>query len=272
MGPTGQADTTTEGPQLGSRLTVAGWQTVVLSVMGMVVLAGTAAGAVLLDRTDAVTRELTDDIQPARVSAYQLQGALRDQETALRGYLIAADRQFLAPYVDGQRVEQQAAEDITARLGDRVDLIADLTAIERAGAAWRSTYAQPLISSVIPGAPNVVNASTAERGKAEFDRIRGLFDTQNADLAAARTVAVNRAGRDAQLARPDPDRHGGSVHRRGDPARAVDATRGDPSPGGARRFVPADRGRRLRATASTRGEPKISARSRATSRTCGGGS
>ena len=126
--------------------------------MGLVVLAGAATDAVLLDRTDAVTRELTDDIQPARVSAYQLQGALRDQETSLRGYVIAADRQFLAPYVDGQRVEQQAAGDITARLGDRVDLIADLTAIERAGAAWRNTYAQPLISSVTPGAPNVVNA------------------------------------------------------------------------------------------------------------------
>jgi signal transduction histidine kinase len=179
------------GPQLGSRLTVAGWQAVVLSVMGTVVLAGAAAGAVLLNRTDAVTRELTDDIQPARISAYQLQGALRDQETALRGYVIAADRQFLTPYVDGQRVEQQAAEDITARLGDRADLIADLIAIERAGAAWRSTYAQPLISSVIPGAPNVVNASTADRGKAEFDGIRVLFDTQNADLAAARAVAVN---------------------------------------------------------------------------------
>jgi methyl-accepting chemotaxis protein len=48
-----------------------------------------------------------------------------------------------------------------------------------------------LISSVIPGAPNVVNTYTADRGKAEFDRIRALFDTQNAHLAAARTVAVN---------------------------------------------------------------------------------
>jgi signal transduction histidine kinase len=192
IGPTGQADTPTHGPQLGSRLTVAGWQAVVLSVMGTMVLAGAAAGAVLLNRTDAVTRELTDDIQPARVSAYQLQGALRDQETSLRGYVIAADGQFLAPYVDGQRAERQAVEDITARLRDRVDLIADLTAIERAGAAWRSTYAQPLIGSVIPGAPNVVNASTAERGKIEFDHIRVLFDTQNADLAAARTVAVNQ--------------------------------------------------------------------------------
>jgi signal transduction histidine kinase len=191
MASTGQPDTSTHGTQLGSRLTVAGWQAVVLSVMGLLVLAGALTGAVLLKRTDAVTRELTDDIQPARVAAYQLQGALRDQETALRGYLIAADRQFLAPYVDGQRHEQQAAEEITALLGDRSDLIADLTAIERAAATWRSGYAEPLINAVIPGAPNVVNPSTADRGKAEFDGIRVLFDTQNADLAAARTVAVN---------------------------------------------------------------------------------
>jgi signal transduction histidine kinase len=191
IGPTGQANIPTHASQLGSRLTVAGWQILVLSVMGMAVLAGVAVGALLLNRTDAVTRELTDAIQPARVAAYQLQGALRDQETSLRGYVIAADRQFLAPYVDGQRAERQAVEDITARLRDRVDLIADLTAIERAGAAWRSTYAQPLISSVIPGTPNVVSAYTAERGKAEFDHIRALFDTQNADLAAAQTGAVN---------------------------------------------------------------------------------
>jgi signal transduction histidine kinase len=190
-GSTGQENVPTHHPQLGSRLTVAGWQTLVLSVMGLVVLAGAATGAVLLIRTDAVTRELTDDIQPSRVSAYRLQSALRDQETSLRGYLIAADPQFLVPYDDGQRAEQEAAEDITARLNDRVDLIADLTAIESAGAAWRSTYAQPLISSVIPGAPNVVNTDTADRGKAEFDRIRALFDTQNAHLAEAQTVAVN---------------------------------------------------------------------------------
>jgi signal transduction histidine kinase len=190
-GPTGQANIPTQRPQLGSRLTVAGWQTLVLSVIGLVVLAGAATDVVLLNRTDAVTRELTDDIQPARVSAYRLQGALRDQETSLRGYVIAADRQFLVPYDDGQRAEQQAAEDITARLSDRVDLIADLIAIERAGAMWRSTYAQPLLSSVIPGAPNVLDTDTADRGKAEFDRIRTLFDTQNAHLAAAQTVAVN---------------------------------------------------------------------------------
>ena len=88
-------------PRRGRRLTVLGWQNLVLSVMGVLVLAGAITGAVLLNRTDKVSSELVDDIQPARVAAYQLQAALRDQETALRGYAIAADRQFLDPYYRG---------------------------------------------------------------------------------------------------------------------------------------------------------------------------
>jgi signal transduction histidine kinase len=129
---------------------------------------------------------LSDDIQPARVAAYQLQGALRDQETAVRGYVIAADSQFLGPYNDGLQAEIAAAQDIRHLVGDRPDVIADLDAIERASAAWRATYAQPLIASVIPGVPTVLSSETADRGKAEFDRLRVLFDAQNQDLAMAR--------------------------------------------------------------------------------------
>jgi signal transduction histidine kinase len=190
-GSTMRASTPSQGGRLVSRLTVAGWQILVLAVMGMLLLTGAVIGAALMNRTNILTRELADQIQPARVSAYQLQGALRDQETALRGYVIAADRQFLEPYVDGQGVEQVAAADITARLQRRADLIADLTAIEEAGSAWRETYAQPLIGSVVPGTPNVVNIGTADRGKAKFDEIRRLFTAQNVHLAAAQARAVN---------------------------------------------------------------------------------
>ncbi len=189
----------------GRQLTVQGWQDLVLSVMGVVVLAGAIAGGVLLNRTDKLSSELVDDIQPARVAAYQLQAALRDQETAVRGYALAADRQFLEPYNDGRRAEQSAAEDIRRRVGYRTDAIDDLTAIEQAAASWRSTYAEPLIARVVPGTPTVVDNATAERGKAEFDRLRALFDVQNEHLSAARQAGVDelasmRAWRDRVLA------------------------------------------------------------------------
>lgn len=189
----------------GSRLTVAAWQYLVLALMGVVVLAGAVATVSLLNRTDRVASELVDDIQPARVAAYQLQAALRDQETAIRGYAIAADRQFLEPYYDGQAAARSASDDIRGRLAGRPDLVGDLEAIEQEADNWRATYAEPLIAGVVPGRPGVLDTATAERGKSEFDRLRRLFDEQNEHLATARTEGVDelataRAWRDRVLA------------------------------------------------------------------------
>jgi signal transduction histidine kinase len=167
------------------QFTVQGWQNVVLAVMGVVVVASAVAGGELVRRTDDVSRRLIDNIQPASSSAYRLQAALSDQETAIRGYVISADPQFLEPYIEGQRTERSAAQNIRQRLARRTALLADLNAIEQAADGWRQLYAEPLISSVTPGAPNVVNFAVAQRGKADFDAIRVLFDTQNQRLAAA---------------------------------------------------------------------------------------
>ena len=175
-----------------SGLTVRGWLSVVLLVVGVVVLGGALAAAVLLNRTDEISRQLIDDIQPARVASYRLQAALTDQETAVRGYVIAADPQFLAPYYDGQRTEQSAAETIRKLLDSRPEMIADLDAIETTANDWRSRYAEPLIAGVTPGKPNVVTKATAEQGKAQFDSLRALFDTQNQHLATARTDALDQ--------------------------------------------------------------------------------
>jgi signal transduction histidine kinase len=167
------------------QLTVGGWLAVVLFIMGVLLLAAALLGAALLNRTDHVSHEMSEGIQPARVAASQLQAALRDQETGLRGYLISAQRQFLEPYYEGERTEQAAAEDIRRLVGQQPDLIADLDAIERASAAWRSTYAEPLIAGVTPAAPSEINSKTAQLGKTEFDHLRELFDTQNTHLSQA---------------------------------------------------------------------------------------
>ncbi|ODQ96336.1 sensor histidine kinase [Mycolicibacterium holsaticum] len=172
--------------------TVQGWQNLVLSIMGIVVLGGAIGVVLLLDRTDDASWRLTDEIQPARIAAYQLQAALRDQETAVRGYTIAANPQFLDPYYTGQNAEYAAAQDIRRYLGNRAELLADLDAVEQAAAAWRSSYVEPLINSVRPGALNVPDTVLAEGGKAQFDALRGLFDVQNQHLAETRQGAVDR--------------------------------------------------------------------------------
>jgi signal transduction histidine kinase len=180
----------TPRPRRESPLTVQGWQTLVLSIMGVLVLAGAIAGALLLNRYDRGSRELIDEVQPARSAAYQLQAALRDQETAIRGYAISADRQFLTPYFDGQIAEKAAAQDIRQRAGERSELIADVDAIEKASAAWRTSFAEPLITTITPGSPTVVDTAIADRGKVDFDRIRQLFGAQNDHLAEARAAGL----------------------------------------------------------------------------------
>ncbi len=174
------------------RLTVRGWLALVLSTMGLLVLLGAVIGAVLLERTDELARELRDNIQPSRVAAYQLQSALRDQETGLRGYLISADKQFLVPYYEGVAAEKDVAQELRNRLGRNPELVADLDRIESAAASWRKDYAEPLIARVTPKTPTVVPAATAALGKAEFDYIRQLFTTQNDHLTKAREQGAAR--------------------------------------------------------------------------------
>jgi signal transduction histidine kinase len=171
-------------------LTVQGWQTLVLSIMGALVLVGAIAGTLLLNRYDRVSHELIDEVQPSRSAAYRLQAALRDQETAIRGYAISADPQFLGPYDDGKTAEATAANDIRQRAGQRSALTEDVDAIEQASAAWRASFANPLIARITPGAPTIVDPAVADRGKTEFDGMRQLFDTQNEHLTEARDSGI----------------------------------------------------------------------------------
>ena len=177
------------------RPTVQGWQNLVLSIMGILVLAGVITAGMLLNRIDDMSHELTDEIGPARIGGYQMQAALRDQETAVRGYAIAADPQFLEPYKEGIEAETAAARQIRDSLGNRSKLLNDLDAIEQGASAWREEYAQPLIDSVTPGTPKVIDTALAERGKTQFDELRQLFDVQNQDLTDARQVNVDETTR-----------------------------------------------------------------------------
>ena len=187
---TAPGTTASEAAPRRSPFTVQGWQTLVLAIMGVLALAAGIAGALLLNRTDQVSHELIDEVQPSRAAAYRLQAALRDQDTALRGYAISADRQFLTSYNEGQIAEATAAKDIRGWAGDRTQLIADLDAIEQAAISWRTSFADPLIASITPGAPTVVSTGVVERGKVEFDRIRQRFDTQNEHLTQARESGI----------------------------------------------------------------------------------
>ncbi|MHC3469341.1 sensor histidine kinase [Streptomyces sp. 7R007] len=153
--------------------------------MVLLVVVGTVIGVRLLGQTSDTSDQLSDRILPAQTEAYRLQAALVNQQTGVSGYAIAAGPQFLEPYSQGKRDEARSAARLRRLVGDRPALLADLEAIERQAGQWRRTYAQPVIAKVTVGHPGTVDTATTERGKKAFDRLRGLFADQNADLARA---------------------------------------------------------------------------------------
>lgn len=186
------------------KLTVQGWQNLVLAVIGTAVLACAVAGTILVAQADKVSNQLRDGVQPARIAAYQLQAALRDQETAVRGYLLTANTEFLDPYDVGRAAEAAAAEDIRRALAGNQELLADLDAIETAAADWRTDYADPLIATVSPTDASIVDDASVEEGKGLFDSLRALFAVQNDHLSEAREAGLAhldeiRSWRDAAL-------------------------------------------------------------------------
>src|SRR3954453_922021 len=105
------------------RLSVQGWFYLALAVMTLLVVVGSVVGAHLLGRTAEVSDQLLRRVQPAQTEAYQLQAAQVNQETGIRGYAIAADRQFLAPYTQGKQAEAGSAARLHEDIGDRPDLL-----------------------------------------------------------------------------------------------------------------------------------------------------
>ncbi|WP_189094154.1 sensor histidine kinase [Nocardia jinanensis] len=173
--------------------------------MILVVLIGAVAGAQVIANTNQVTDRLAGQTLPASAEAYRLQSALINQETGLRGYAIAADPQFLEPYIEGTREQDRAARRLRELLADRPELAAELDAVERGARQWRAEYADPLAATKSPEKARALAASTAVRAKGFFDELRGSFTVQNEALAAAvaednRALAHARTIRDVVLA------------------------------------------------------------------------
>ncbi len=156
----------------------------------MVVLVGAIGATILVSRADAVSNEIRDDHPAGPYGRLPDAGALRDQETAVRGYLLTADPRFLAPYNDGRTAESAAAQEIRDSLAAYPDLLADLERIDAAAQTWRIEYADPAVAAVTPLRPTDVSEQSSEEGRALFDRLRDLFTAQNDHLSAGRVARL----------------------------------------------------------------------------------
>ncbi|WP_346766185.1 ATP-binding protein [Streptomyces sp. A0592] len=163
------------------------WLTSVLVVLALMVVGTGALGATLLSHTTTTGNRLVDGILPAQRDALRLETALLDQETGVRGYLLADEPALLEPYERGLPNETEAARRLAAVLDDD-GVREDLAAVQEAARTWRDEFATPAIAAVENGtAPPSLQA-----GKDRFDEVRRRIAAQQERLdriqADARTT------------------------------------------------------------------------------------
>jgi len=166
---------------------------VVLLVLG-------AVASLALRQLDETQDDLVQRVQPARVAAKDLEVALLDQETAVRGFALTQDQAFLEPGMAGLDVEEAAAEQIVGAMGASSEIGLGLDGVRAAAADWRGEVAAPAAALVLEGR-GAEAVALLEAGKASFDLVRAELVALNDVLVEVREQSVADADRASDVLR-----------------------------------------------------------------------
>ena len=116
-------------------------------------------------------RVLLEQVGPARRAALDLENALVNEETGVRGYVATSQPSFLAPYHSGLQDEAAAYASLYAQRGAIGPAItAEVGHVHAAARAWRSKFVTPALTHARHGAK--VRVAADVRGKDLFDAVR----------------------------------------------------------------------------------------------------
>ena len=169
------------------------------AVAGVVAALLSALVVGALVQLETATTDRVEIFGPALLSTETLFRAYSDQETGLRGFLLAGGRdEFLEPYQAGRRAERTELAETRRLLGDQPGLLAQLGAVEDAARRWHREVASPAIRAArSTGGASESTLAGVEQGKARFDAIRDEL-TALQEPVRVRRDAANDALDDAQ--------------------------------------------------------------------------
>ena len=199
----GEPGTRREPGRFWGRLQVGQWIALAALTLALVGSIGIVAGLISLARLGDAREDLFDRVAPANTAAQELESAMLNQETGLRGFLLAQGREsFLEPFYLGRGLETRAVTQLRRSAADP-ELGAIGTGVpplERAIRDWREDYAEPTIRRVrrgdVAGAQEDVGV-----GKGRFDALRAALRRERAAIDVVRLDARTRLNRQADRVR-----------------------------------------------------------------------
>ncbi|WP_446211496.1 sensor histidine kinase [Micromonospora sp. IBSANI012] len=165
---------------------------VLLTVVVVLLLGLAAAEAALATKTRQNMDAVLVKTGPLRVQGQELLNALLDQETAIRGYAVSADRADLAPYDSGLQQERDTVSKMNALIGDYPDIQRALAVVEQQAADWRSAVAQPVITTTERDGTAAGQALITDQARQQFDQIRASTGALQAEILDERQRTADK--------------------------------------------------------------------------------
>ncbi|MGN9802185.1 sensor histidine kinase [Micromonospora sp. L32] len=163
-----------------------------LTVVVVLLLGLAAAEAALATKTRQNMDAVLVKTGPLRVQGQELLNALLDQETAVRGYAVSADRADLAPYDSGLRQERETVSKMNALIGDYPDIQRALAVVEQQAADWRSAVAQPVITTTERDGTAAAQALITDQARQQFEQIRASAGVLQAEILDERQRTADK--------------------------------------------------------------------------------
>jgi signal transduction histidine kinase len=154
--------------------------------------------AVAASRNDDQLDTLLNKVGPLRVDTRQLENAMLNQETGIRGYAIGGTPADLQPYTDGLAMQNAMVADLERKTEGRPQMRADLAAVNAAINAWQSNVARPAIAAVQRGDRTTALDLADPTSRHDFDAVRTELATLSADAGVRRDAAVHDVQRSSR--------------------------------------------------------------------------
>ncbi|MBC3841517.1 histidine kinase [Streptacidiphilus sp. 4-A2] len=169
-----------------SRWTTRRWLTggVAAALTALVVLS--ALGGWALQQAGTATSDLVDRTGPALLASVQLESAMLNQQTAVRGYGLSGDPAFLQPYHQGVNEEQAAVGQLRTLLDRDPAGRAELGEVLARARVWQAETAEPIAAAAPGEQARVVADQSIQSGNTGFNAFRAAAASQQAHLQTER--------------------------------------------------------------------------------------
>ncbi len=168
---------------------------VVAAVLLALLITASVALITTAKNLGSAQRYQTSHLDVAQNLAAVLLGEFVDQESGLRGYLLAGQSFFLEPYAQADRAVPATEAQLQTAVAPLPGASARYAAVIDAYRTWFDTYAQPQVADVTAG--RLAQAQT----QAETGRGKQLFDQARSSLDQLRSLLrTNQVANEADIA------------------------------------------------------------------------